>query len=224
MQKLIDGEWHTADSIVVKYERLVYKHAHILGKGNHHYIQDLSQIGFIGLLRSFERFDTESGIKFMTYAYKFVRGYMMNANRNNGIIHIPINIKDAAWKIDKYDMWEQSNEVIAEELSISAYDVESCRIFAQMGTVLSADVSLSSEGGDVEFYDLQSHEDDQTGTGVEYYIKDMDEREKRIVASLVAGYSQRQVGEQVGVSAARVGQLLKKIQSKVSSKIAYENL
>lgn len=220
MQKLIDGELHTADSIVEKYKRLVYKNAHTLCGGDYHYFEDLLQDGYIGLLRSFERFDSEGEIKFITYAYKFVRGYMMNANRSRGVIHIPSNIKDSTWKIDKHDMWKLSNESIAEALNITEYEVESCRIYMEMKQVLSMDVTTEDES---DIYDSYNYEEDFTGTEAMYYLGKLNDREKKIVFGLIAGYNQREISEQIGVTKARVGQLIKKIQLSVQARIVNEN-
>lgn len=220
MQKLIDGELHTRETIVEKYQRLVFKLAHRLSGEDYHYFQDLVQDGYIGLLRSFERFDTEGEIKFITYAYKFVRGYMMNANRSRGIIHIPSNIKDSAWKIDRNDMWSQSDESIAEELSITEYEVESCRIFMEMKEVLSMDMSTEEES---DLYESNSYEEDFTSSESMYYLGKLSDREKKIVFGLVAGYNQREISEQIGITKARVGQLVKKIQVSVQARIVNEN-
>lgn len=223
MDKLIDGEIHTVETVITKYERLVYKLATRYCGNDYHHMYDLAQVGFIGLVESFKRFDDKSDIKFITYAYKYIRGYMRNLNRDNGLVHVPAGVKETAWKIEKQDLWGHEDTYIAELLDVETRHVESCRIFFSLKTLTSMDAQ--SEEGDKEgyLYKTVSYEQDLSNPNVSYYIEKLNPRELFIVDRLIQEDSYSEIGKELGISKARVGQLVRVIQVKVAARIANEN-
>lgn len=220
MQKLIDGELHTAESILIQYKPLIYKHASRLCGNDYHHKEDLKQVGYIGLVAAFEKFDADSEIKFVSYAYKYVQGYMRNLNRKNGLIHVPPKVKENSWKIDKQELWSLENFEIAERMGISVRMVESCRIFFNLKTVFSSDAENDAEN---TVHDVNGYEHDLSHPSVEYYTQSLNDREKVILLGLMNGDSYSEIGKDIGVSKARVGQLFKKIKSKVEIQILKES-
>lgn len=224
MTKLIDGEMHTIETIIEKYESLVHKVALSLSPSDYHHRCDLVQVGYIGLMESFKRFDVNSDVKFISFAYKYVRGYMRNLNRENGLVHVPAGVKASAWKIDKLGLWDSEDSVIAEKLGVEPRHVESCRIFFSIKSVLSMDADNSDKDEENNLYKAVSYEQDLTNPNVSYYIEKLNPRERCIVVRLVMGDSYADIGAELGVSRARVGALVKGIRGKVAARIAEENL
>lgn len=220
MQKLIDGELHDAESILKKYERLIHKHALRFCGNDYHYKEDLMQVGNIGLLNAFEKYDADSEVKFISYAYKYARGYMRNLNRESGMIHVPPKVKATAWNIDKQGMWDLDDSEIAERLEVNLRMVESCRIFFNLKTVLSADAENEE---DSSIYDSVSYENDFSHSTVVYYTENLDARERIILSKAMNGDSYVEIGNDIGISKQRVGQLFKKIKAKVELQILKES-
>ena len=66
------------EEVVRRYKDMVFQIANILGrnkKGENY--MDLVQTGYAALLHAFDKFDTANNVKFITYAYKVVKGVMM---------------------------------------------------------------------------------------------------------------------------------------------------
>lgn len=220
MKKLIDGELHTVDSTIIKYERLVFSLARRYCGTDYHHMYDLAQVGYIGLVESFKKFDDSSDIKFTTYAYKYIRGYMRNLNRENGLIHVPAGVKSTTWQIERQDLWGLPDSEIAIKLGVEIRHVESCRIFFSLKTVMSMD---AESGDDVDLYSRVSYDQDLSNPNVSYYIEKLDPRELFIVDRLVKEHSYSEIGAEMDITKARVGQLVKRIRVKVEARIANEN-
>ncbi|MEK4715246.1 sigma-70 family RNA polymerase sigma factor [Sporosarcina sp. FSL K6-5500] len=223
MAKLIDGDLHTIETIITKYERLVYKLADRFCGNDYHHKYDLAQVGFIGLMESFKRYDVKSDVKFISFAYKYIRGYMRNLNRENGIVHVPAGVKSTAWQIDKQDLWDSEDSVIAKLLNVEPRHVESCRIFFNIKSVLSTDADNSEEDSENDLYKTVGYEQDLSNPNVSYYIEKLDPRELFIVDRLIKEDSYSEIGLEMGISKARVGVLVKQIRVKVEARIANEN-
>ena len=91
-------------------------------------INDMFQIGCIGLLKAIDNFDLSVGVCFSTYAVPLIIGEMRRANRDSSSIRVSRGIKDLAYKIldfkERYQNLhgtEPSNEKIATELDIEEY-------------------------------------------------------------------------------------------------------
>lgn len=222
MAKLIDDEIHTAETILKKYKSLVHSIAQRFCGGDFHHQQDLAQVGFMGLLKAFESFNSEKDIKFITYAYKYVRGYMRNLNRESGLIHVPADVKLAAWKIDKQNLWDSEDSEISTILGITLKKVESCRIFFGLKSVLSMDAQSDDDNRDM--YNSYIFEQDLSNLSASQYLEKLNERELFIVAKLMSDDSYSNIGRELGVSKVRVGQIVKGIREKVKVQIQIENL
>ncbi|MBO0586138.1 sigma-70 family RNA polymerase sigma factor [Sporosarcina sp. E16_8] len=222
VEKLIDDEMHTVESVIKKYERLVFKLADRFSGNDYHHKFDLAQVGFIGLLESFKRFDDKSDVKFTTYAYKYIRGYMRNLNRENGIIHVPAGVKETTWKIDKQGLWDYDDEYIAKLLNVELRHVESCRIFFSLKSVLSMEAG-NEEDEEANLYKSVSYDQDLSNPNVSYYIEKLNPRELFIVDRLMKDDSYSDIGAELGITKVRVGQLVKNIRVKVAERITNEN-
>ena len=88
-------------------------------------INDMFQIGCVGLIKAIDNFDINVGVMFSTYAVPLILGEMKRANRDSNELHISRGIKDCAYKIlsfkEKYFNlygYEPSPEEISKELGI----------------------------------------------------------------------------------------------------------
>lgn len=215
MQKLIDGELHTRETVVEQYANLVYKHANRLGRRDYHFIQDLSQEGFIGLLDAFERYEADKGAKFITYATQYVRGYMTRVHDKRGIIHTPVQVVRSAWRIERNDLWESTDAEIAKELEISEVEARNSRIYFRIRQSASLDNQKYGDSDDMNLYGLIGFNEDYTLSAVEGYCRKMTDREKVIVKYFASGYTQAEIARELGLSKSRIMQHTHKIRERI---------
>ena len=96
-------------------------------------IDDLFQIGCIGLLKAIDNFDLSIGVCFSTYAVPLILGEIRRYVRDNTSIRVSRSIKDNAYHvlkfkeeyINKYGI-EPSNEIISKSLNMSELEIASC--------------------------------------------------------------------------------------------------
>ena len=93
-------------------------------------VDDLFQIGCIGLMKAIDNFDTELGVKFSTYAVPMILGEIRRYLRDNNAIRVSRSLRDTAYKVIyakehyiKQNLREPTINEIAEEIGISKEDI-----------------------------------------------------------------------------------------------------
>lgn len=93
-------------TLVKQYERLIYK---IASKFSPKYpIEDLFQVGVIGLINAKKNYKSNQGTKFTTYAYQYVLGEMLDFIKKDRTIKVS---KDS---LKIYKLYEQAKETLAQ--------------------------------------------------------------------------------------------------------------
>ncbi len=93
-----DAQEEARNTIILSNVGLVAKNATALARGIP--IEDLIQVGFIGLIRAVEKFDVERGFKFSTYATWWIRQAMLRAKpKIVNIVHVPDWVRDREGKL-----------------------------------------------------------------------------------------------------------------------------
>lgn len=113
------GDKAARDKLVEENMRLVYSIARrYLGRG--YEMDDLSQIGSIGLIKAIDKFDTSFNVQFSTYAVPVIAGEIKRFLRDDGLIKISRNLKENLLKIKKASEkigHSREREATIEELS-----------------------------------------------------------------------------------------------------------
>lgn len=98
--------------------------------GNHENIDDLFQIGCIGLIKSIDNFDDTLGVKFSTYAVPMIVGEIRRYLRDNNSIRVSRSLRDTAYKaihareiLQKNSLQEPTLDEIAKEAGIPKEDI-----------------------------------------------------------------------------------------------------
>ena len=93
-------------------------------------VDDLFQIGCIGLIKAIDNFDTSLNVKFSTYAVPMIIGEIRRFLRDNNSIRVSRSLKDTAYKaiyakeaLTKKNLKEPTLEEIATEIGISTEDI-----------------------------------------------------------------------------------------------------
>src|SRR6185312_4697792 len=101
--KIINGEEHTQETVVKAHKGLVHmecnKVRYVAASVGMDY-EDLYSIGSIGLLKAFENFNPEYGVRFSTYAVPLIWGELQRSIRDsNPGLYYSRPVKELGWKI-----------------------------------------------------------------------------------------------------------------------------
>lgn len=183
-------------------------------------MDDLFQVGVIGLIKAIDNFNLDLDVRFSTYAVPMCIGEIRRFLRDNNPIRVSRSMRDTAYKamqvkemlINKNNR-EPSVSEIARELELSEEEV----VLALEAIVepVSLYEPVYSDGGDT-IYVMDQVGDSNTDTDWidEIMIKDeiskLDDRERNIMyLRFMQGKTQMEVAKEVGISQAQVSRLEK---------------
>ncbi len=189
-------------------------------------LDDLFQVGCIGLIKSIDNFDINQNVRFSTYAVPMIIGEIRRYLRDNNSIRVSRSIKDTAYKAMqvKERMTADSGkeprvEEIARELELPIEDV----VIALESVVspISLYDPVYSDGGDTIYVldQVGDKNDDKNWLdeiAFKEAIKNLSEREKHILSlRFMQGKTQMEVSEEIGISQAQVSRLEKGALQKI---------
>ena len=184
-------------------------------------VDDLFQVGCIGLMKAIDNFDLSQNVKFSTYAVPMIIGEIRRYLRDNNPVRVSRSLRDMAYKalqvrerlVNKYSREPSLNE-IANELKLPREEI----VFAL--DAIQDPVSLFEpvyhDGGDPIFVmDQISDEKNQDhhwleGIAIQDALNRLNTREKLILTlRFYEGKTQMEVAEEIGISQAQVSRLEK---------------
>lgn len=184
-------------------------------------VDDLFQIGCIGLIKAVDNFDDTLNVKFSTYAVPMISGELKRYLRDNVAIRVSRSIKDIAYKaiyckenIIKTTHREPTVVEIAKEIGVEPEDV----VYAL--DAIQSPVSLYDpvydQGGDTLYVmDQISDKKNKEEKWVENIVlnealKGLSERERKIIdMRFFNGKTQMEIADEIGISQAQVSRLEK---------------
>lgn len=180
-------------------------------------LDDLFQIGCVGLIKAIDNFDISLGLKLSTYAIPMISGEIRRYLRDKNIIRVSRSMKDLAYKaIMKRDEltntlgYVPSYELIAKELGVSELDVITS--IDAMSDPISIFEPIYNDGGDTIY--LYEQLEDKNSNNVEMQlalkkaIADLSLREQNILDKrYVIGKTQMEIAEELGISQAQVSRI-----------------
>lgn len=192
-------------------------------------LDDLFQVGCIGLIKSIDNFDTSQNVRFSTYAVPMIIGEIRRYLRDNNSVRVSRSMKDIAYRAMqvKEQMTAENNrepsvEEIANELEVPRETV----VLALESIVepISLYEPVFSDGGDTAYImDQIGDKNDDINwldeIALKQSINDLNTREKQILSlRFLMGKTQMEVANEIGISQAQVSRLEKGALSKVKSK------
>jgi RNA polymerase sigma-B factor len=186
-------------------------------------LDDLVQVGTIGLIKSVDRFDTDRGVEFSTYATPTIIGEIKRYFRDKGwAIRVPRRLQELRMSISAVtgDMSQElgrspTPREIAQKLGVSVEEVMEGIESANAYSTLSLDASDNGEDGSGASMLESLGVDDEALAHVEIresikpLIEQLPLREKRILMlRFFRGMTQSQIAEEIGVSQMHVSRLL----------------
>ncbi len=183
-------------------------------------LDDLFQVGCIGLIKSIDNFDISQNVRFSTYAVPMIIGEIRRYLRDNNAIRISRSMRDTAYKAMQVKEKLTNNmnreptiEEIAKELSLPKEDV----VLALESIVdpVSLYEPIYSDGGDTIYVmdQIGDGSDDKSWLdeiALKEAIRNLSDREKRILnLRFFKGMTQIEVSAEIGISQAQVSRLEK---------------
>jgi len=184
-------------------------------------VDDLFQVGCIGLMKSIDNFDLKQNVKFSTYAVPMIIGEIRRYLRDNNSIRVSRSLRDIAYKalvvrdrLIKENNKEPSISQISKELNIPREDV----VFAldAIQDPVSLYEPIYHDGGDAIYVMDQVKDSKNTdeswveNISIKEAMKRLTDREKLILnLRFFNGRTQMEVANEIGISQAQVSRLEK---------------
>lgn len=218
--RIEQGDMEARDLFINGNLRLVLSIIQRFGNSSEN-VDDLFQIGCIGLIKALDNFDRSLNVKFSTYAVPMIIGEIRRYLRDNNSIRVSRSLRDTAYKaiyakehLTKINQKEPTIYEIANEIGISKESIVTALDAIQSPVSLYEPVY--TDGGDTLYvFDQISDKKSREENWVEEIslneaIKRLPEREKHIIdLRFFKGRTQMEVAEEVGISQAQVSRLEK---------------
>ncbi|WP_232698397.1 RNA polymerase sporulation sigma factor SigG [Brevibacillus daliensis] len=219
-ERLQSGEYPAREKLVNGNLRLVLS---VIQRFNNRgeFVDDLFQVGCIGLMKAIDNFDLGQNVKFSTYAVPMIIGEIRRYLRDNNPIRVSRSLRDIAYKalqvrdnLTNRHSREPTIMEISDELNVSKEDV----VFAldAIQDPVSLFEPIYQDGGDpIYVMDQISDEKNKDIFWVEEIalregMQRLGEREKLILSMrFYEGKTQMEVAEEIGISQAQVSRLEK---------------
>ena len=206
-EKLINGNLRLVLSVIQRFT----------GRGEN--MDDLFQVGVIGLIKSIDNFKPEYGLRLSTYSCPMIIGEVRRYLRDHGMVRVSRSIRDTAYKalqireeLTKKHRREPSVGEIAEEMGCKEDVVLALEAIVEPASLQEP---VYSDGRDT-IYIMDQVKDSCTDSdwlgeiSFRQAIESLGEREKKILSlRFMSGKTQIQVSQEVGISQAQVSRIEK---------------
>lgn len=218
--KMKDGDEESREKFIKGNLRLVLS---VIQRFNNRgeNVDDLFQVGCIGLIKAIDNFDLSQNVRFSTYAVPMIIGEIRRYLRDNNSIRVSRSLRDIAYKalqvrdrLVNKDNKEPTVSQIAKELQVSREEV----VFAldAIQDPVSLFEPIYHDGGDA-IYVMDQISDNKNlddswleNISIKEAMKKLNDREKLILnLRFFDGRTQMEVADEIGISQAQVSRLEK---------------
>ena len=196
-------------------------------------VDDLFQVGCIGLIKAIDNFDLEQhDVRFSTYGVPMIAGEIRRYLRDNSAVRVSRSLRDTAYRILQVrerilseEGREADVEEIARELELKREEVVMALDAIADPVSLSEPVYSDSGGENLTVMDQLRDKQNCDESWIEYMAMDdamsrLSQREKRILSlRFFQGRTQMEVAELVGISQAQVSRLEKNAISQIKKSL-----
>jgi RNA polymerase sporulation-specific sigma factor len=208
-EKLVNGNLRLVLSVIQRFNN----------RGE--FIDDLFQVGCIGLMKSIDNFDLSHNVKFSTYAVPMIIGEIRRYLRDNNPIRVSRSLRDIAYKalqVRDQLMTKNSREPTAQEIA-QVLDVPKEEVVFALDAIqdpVSLFEPIYNDGGD-PIYVMDQISDDKNkdiqwteDLALQEAMTRLNNREKSILLMrFFQGKTQMEVANEIGISQAQVSRLEK---------------
>jgi RNA polymerase sigma-B factor len=229
-----DGDLQAREQLIEQYMSLVRSLARRYSYRGEQ-LEDLVQIGAIGLIKAIDRFDLDRGVELTTYATPNIIGEIKRHFRDKGwSVRVPRGLQELNVQlsrlVEQLTVQLSRSPTIPELAKAAGVEEEEVLEALESGRAYTS-LSLSVGGGGGDDDDLDPLE--SLGTEEHQYevsedravlapgFKVLDERERKILQlRFFEGLTQSQIAQQVGISQMHVSRLIRRSLEKIRETIA----
>lgn len=228
-KKKASGNPHAKDELINGNLKLVLS---ILKKYNNRCdnLDDLFQVGCVGLIKAIDNFDLAHEVRFSTYAVPMITGEIKRYLRDNNPLRISRSIKDVAYKTLR--LKEQlmdingnypTNKEIAEMLDVTEYDIVTA--LESLKEPISMYEPIYNDGGDTIylFDQIAAKSDDyelDTKISLDKALGTLKDRERYILDQrYIIGKTQMEIANELGISQAQISRIEKNAITHIKKKV-----
>jgi RNA polymerase sigma-B factor len=230
-----EGDLQAREKLIEQYMSLVRSLARRYAYRGEQ-LDDLVQIGAIGLIKAIDRFDLDRGVELTTYATPNIIGEIKRHFRDKGwSVRVPRGLQELNVQlsrlVESLTVELGRSPTIPELAKAAGVEEESVLEALESGRAYSS-LSLSTGGGDgdddldpMESIGTEEHEfevsEDRAVLAPGFLV--LDERERKILRlRFFDGLTQSQIAQQVGISQMHVSRLIRRSLEKIRNEIADE--
>ena len=181
-------------------------------------LDDLFQVGCLGLVKAIDNFDLSYNVKLSTYAVPMILGEVKRHLRDNNSLRVSRSVKDLAYNILKVKeelTAKLQKDVTLEEIA-KVLDTDLVSIYNALDAMknpVSIFEPIYNDGGDtIYLYDqiAAKDKDKDTNLALEEAINNLDNRSRHIIEErYVIGKTQMEIANELGISQAQISRLEK---------------
>lgn len=216
------GDKKARDTVFEENTGLIYSVAkRFVGRGVE--MEDLIQIGGIGLLKAVDHFNASFEVKFSTYAVPMIAGEIKRYLRDDGILKVSRSLKENCVRIynarEKLEK-ELGREPVMEEIARSAQlSVDEVVMSLESGAEVESlhKIIYQGDGNDISLMDrLQEKENGQDAAlnriFLDEILKKLDARERQLIyMRYFKDMTQTEIAAEMGISQVQVSRMEKRI-------------
>lgn len=225
LERVREGDKRAENLMVEQNMGLVYSIVkRFSGRG--YELDDLTQIGAIGLIKAVKKFNPEFNVQFSTYAVPMIAGEIKRFMRDDGAIKISRSLKESAmkgWRAEEFLRRKLNREPtiseVSEECGIEVEDL--LEAFEAAAPPESIYESIYS-GGDKEIQVVDTIAGEEIENNIinkvllDDILKQLKPREKQIlILRYFKGKTQSEIAKMVGVSQVQISRIEKKAIEKI---------
>ena len=195
-------------------------------------MDDLFQVGCIGLIKAIDCFDLSQNVQFSTYGVPMIMGELRRFLRDHSAVRVSRSVRDTAYrvlqlkeKLTTEEGREPDVERIAKELELPRHEVvfameamcDPVSLYEPVFSEAGESATVMDQIGDTRNTDEQWLEQ----IALDEAMKRLSKREKLILAlRFFDGHTQMEVAKEVGISQAQVSRLEKNAISRIKKNIS----
>ena len=188
---------------------------------------DLMQVGFVGLVKAIDRFDTKFDVMFSTYAVPMILGEIKRFLRDDGKIKISRQLKTEMKNLkvlqqEYYNKHGKSPKIsyLAKEMGVSREHImEILEAIDSMANIESLDNELIPEGMHGGHY-VDEEQQNVELIDLKAAIKDLADRERQIIVlRYYKDMTQQQIAKVLGISQVQVSRIEKKVLGRMRERM-----
>lgn len=224
------GDKLARDKVIKSNMALVYSIVkRFSGRG--YDLEDLGQIGAIGLIKAVDKFDLDYDVKFSTYAVPLITGEIKRFLRDDGMVKVSRSLKESGWRIKKAAEQlalkfgrEPTMEELCEATDMKKEDIV---LALEAGSEVESlhKTVFQKEGSEIALMDrIPSEKDESEGVVnrllLQQLLDELESKERELIElRYFEDKTQMQVAEALEMNQVQVSRMEKKILKTMRKKV-----